>query len=132
MEGTFEHGKNNRHRSTPPVGAAPGPPLAAAKLRLPAPGGPRVRRDPAGGASPALLAGDVEFFRREGVGDGFLVERVERRPQGQKRGDALHDLPEPAAFVVGQRFAAAAVGLPVSGVVEARKARAQARAFRNV
>jgi hypothetical protein len=57
---------------------------------------------------------DLKFLGREGVCDCLLIETVERRPQREKCCDPLNNIAKPAALVIGQRFAVAAVGLTVA------------------
>jgi hypothetical protein len=60
------------------------------------------------------LSCNLEFFGREGVRSGLLIELVERRPKGKQRCDPLNDLAEPPAFIIGQRPSIAPIGLPVA------------------
>jgi hypothetical protein len=60
------------------------------------------------------LSCNLEFFGREGVRSGLLIELVERRPEGKQRRGTLNDLTEPPAFIIGQRPSVAPVGLPVT------------------
>jgi hypothetical protein len=41
-----------------------------------------------------------------------FLERIQRRAQRKERGNALDNLPEPPALVIGERLAAAPIRLP--------------------
>jgi len=57
---------------------------------------------------------DPQFRRCESVHDCFLVSNVEFGTKCEKRGDALDDLAEPFALIVGKGLAVAPIRLSIA------------------
>jgi hypothetical protein len=60
-----------------------------------------------GAGDQARLSNEPQLFGCKCTDSGFLIERIQRRTQRKERGNALDNLSDPPALVIGDRLAAA-------------------------
>jgi hypothetical protein len=73
-----------------------------------------ARSAPSHRAEKPTLSRNIQLCRSEGIRSSFLIECIEISAQREQSRDALDDLPEPFALVVGQRLVVTAIGLTVA------------------